>query len=113
MSQKIKMVRGRTEAFEVPVTDAEGVPYELADGESVIFGIKKNAKDNAAIFTKLATHEGSGVYRISLIPEDTESIDPGDYVYDVGLRSGTDFFTIIEISPFTLLPNVTKRSDAT
>lgn len=112
MAQKIEIIRGTSNTFSIDVSDADGRPYVLADGESIIFGIKKKAEDAEAIFVKNATaSEVEGNYVVSIAPSDTENLDCGRYAYDVGLKTGTDFFNVIEPNPFMIQPNITSRGD--
>lgn len=113
MMQGIDMVRGTTVPITVEITDANGSPYALASGEVVLFGIKKEATDAAPIFCKAAVAGSeTGVYSVTIYPEDTLDLAPGRYYYDVGMESGGDFFNIIEPSPFMILPNITGKGDA-
>lgn len=113
MVQGIEIVRGTTVPISLEVTDANGNLYALADGEAILFGIKKEATDAAAIFVK-AAEAGTevGQYKILITPEDTLDLATGQYYYDVGLATGGDYYNIIEPSPFMILPNVTKKGDS-
>lgn len=111
--QKVEIVRGTTNTFHITVYDYTGMPYTLGDGESVVFGIKKNPEqETTPIFTKVAESIGEGVFSVKLCPEDTTALRCGKYYYDAGLDDGTDFYNIIEPSPFWLVANVTHRGCA-
>lgn len=113
MVQGIEIVRGTTLPISLEVTDANGLPHTAAAGEVILFGIKKEATDAAPIFCKAAVAEDeTGVYSITIYPENTQGLAPGRYYYDVGLESGGDYFNIIEPSPFMILPNITGKGDA-
>lgn len=111
MAQKIEIVRGTTNTFQIAVTDAEGREYALVSGEKVVFGIKKNPEDDEAIFVKTITKGIDGIYVATIEASDTEDLDPGKYFYDVGLRSGDKYYNIIEPSTFMILPNITRWGD--
>lgn len=112
MAQKIEVVRGTTNIFNITVTNAEDGIYELLSGEKLLFGVKKNPeKEVDPIISKTVTAITDGVYVVTIDPEDTASLAFGKYFYDVGLESGSKFYNIIEASPFFVQPNVTKRGD--
>ena len=108
MWNKIEIVRGTTVIIQIDVLDAEGNPYELQDGEKLIFGVKRKTADSADIIVKTASVSQDGAYTVTLIPEDTCELPCDKYVYDVGLQSGNDFYNVIESSPFVICGNVTK-----
>lgn len=113
MVQGIDIVRGRTVPLELEITDANGNLYTLAEGETILFGIKKNPTDDAPIFVKAAEAKTApGAYGVTITPEDTLDLVPGGYYYDVGLETGGDYYTIIEPSPITIQANVTAKGDA-
>lgn len=113
MVQAIDMVRGTTVPITLEVTDANGRLYTAGAGERIVFGVKKDPKDKAPIFVLQAVaQDESGQYTITVYPENTQTLEPGRYWYDVGLESGGDYFNIIEPSAFTILPNITKKGDS-
>lgn len=112
MVQHIEIVRGTTLPMELEVTDENGAAYTLGSGEKIIFGVKKKATDQDAIFIKEAAAGGTaGQYTITIEPEDTQDLAPGRYCYDVGLGAGDGYHNIIPPSGFTIRANVTERGD--
>jgi len=111
MAQKIEIVRGTTNTFDITVRDTDGNEYTLADGEKVVFGIKRKLDDSKAIFAKTTTSGKDGVYTVTIEPADTEDLDPGRYFYDVGLLSGTQYYNVVKHKPFIIRANVTSRGD--
>ena len=110
MVQAIEIVRGTTLPMILEITDANGSLYSLGTGERVLFGVKKEPKDESPIFFLTAAAQGAtGQYAITIYPEHTQELEPGRYWYDVGLESGGDYFNIIEPSGFTILPNITSK----
>lgn len=109
MNQRVEIVKGTTKSFDVLITNPSGVPIELASGEQVVFGIKKNENDDDPIFVKTVNSGTNGVFTITIVPPDTENLEPGQYYYDVSLASGNNFYNAIPINPFVIIPNVTKR----
>lgn len=113
MEQDLKIVRGTTQPMALEVTDANGAAYTLGTGERLIFGVKKNPKDKAPIFVKQAKAAGTaGEYTITIEPADTQALTPGRYFYDVGLGRADGYYSIIEPSGFTILPNITSKGDS-
>jgi hypothetical protein len=111
--QPLDMVRGDTLPLALTVTDRNGGLYTATSAEKILFGLKRDKKDDACIFTRQAVGTGEkGQYTITLYPEDTENLEPGVYSYDVGLYSGETSFHIIWPSDFTIEANVTGRGNA-
>ena len=111
MTKKIEIVRGTSQTIEIEVMDEEGNSYTLAEGERLLFGVKRDIKDaNFVIFKQVARTE-NGVYTLDIEPADTLGLEIGRYVYDVGLEKGTKYFPVIKVSPFVIEPNVTKWGD--
>lgn len=110
MAQRIEIVRGTTNDFEVSIVDANGGAYTLAANERVVFGIKRNPEiEETPLFTKTAGILGAGLFSIKLCPEDTASLVCGKYYYDVSVDDGTEFHNVIEPNLFILTANVTHR----
>lgn len=109
--QDIRMIRGRTERFVLAVANADGSAYTLADGEVLRFGVKRMDTRPDCLLVKELTAENAveGGYALTLTPEDTADLVPGHHVYDVGLQSGGDYFTVIEPCDFWLVANVTEK----
>ena len=111
MVQPIEMIRGTTNVFHITITDADGFPYPLKDGEKLHFGVKQNPKDKDLLISKIVTSGTDGGYSVKIDPGDTADLEYGRYVYDVGLESGTEYFNVIEVSTFVIKPNVTEWGD--
>lgn len=109
MAQRIEVVRGTTNTFEISIVDSSGGAYDLGSNEKIMFGIKKKPEDKETIFTKTAEVIGSGLFRVTISPADTEALAFGRYWYDVGLQNGADFYNVIEANPFEILANITSR----
>jgi hypothetical protein len=111
MKQNVSMVRGRTRIFNVRVTDGTGAAYILGTGEKLIFGVKKNYFDSGYLIKKSITSVNAtsepGVYAVVIKPEDTASLTCDIYCYDVGLQSGSDYYSVIDCSHFVIEPNIT------
>lgn len=112
MRQKIEIIRGTSNTFNIAVTDADGNPYTMADGDQIIFGVKEKPEAETLLVRKIALECTDGVCTIELDPLDTLGLAYGRYVYDVGLETGFDYYNIIEASPFYIAPNVTRWGDS-
>lgn len=113
MAQRIEIVRGTTNTFEISIVDSSGGAYDLASNERVVFGIKRNPElEEEPFFTKTAEIVGSGLFTIKLCPDDTASLACGKYYYDVSVDDGTDFHNVIEPNLFIITANVTHRGCA-
>lgn len=112
MTQKLEIVRGTSNTFQIEVRDADGNLYAATGGEKVIFGIKCKPEDPETAVVKTASMSAAGIYVVKLSPEDTEALKCGRYFYDVALQSGEDFYNIIESTPLVILANITKRGCA-
>lgn len=110
--QKVELVRGTSLTLEITITDVYGNPYSMSSGQVVVFGVKQELDDEKLVIKKLVTTGSGGVFKVTLSPQDTESLEPGRYHYDVGLADGSEYHGVIDPNPFILKENVTKRGDA-
>ena len=109
MEQPIKIVRGTTKKFNIQMpNDSDGGAFALLAGEKIVFGVKA-LTDDSPLFTAEATAETDGSFAVKITPGDTADLEPGRYFYDVGLQSGDDFYNVIPLSTFDIVPNVTKQ----
>ena len=110
--QSIKIVRGTTNAFGLALTDGNGAPYTLEMGQVLVFALKVGKTDEQRVLVKKITSAVDGEYYLELSPADTADLEPGKYYYDIGLQHGKSvFYNVIQASPFTILPNITKLGD--
>ena len=113
MKQNISVTRARTHKLKISLTGPGGFPYELVPGEKLIFGVKKTLTDSNYAIIKTVEYDAKledGTYPIELTPSDTESLIPNTaYFYDIGLQSGSAYYSIIDTSKIYLEGNVTKK----
>lgn len=80
----ITMVRGDTAKIAIEITNANGDPYEIQNGDSIRFAAKKKYTDNAVLIQKDVDVED---LILILNPEDTKPLEmgasKGKYVYDI------------------------------
>ena len=109
--QRVEIVRGTSLTLDITITDASGNAFSLESGQKIVFGVKAEFSDETLLIRKLITTGTDGVFKVNLVPADTESLDAGRYYYDVGLVNGSDYLNVIEPNPFIVKENVTKRGD--
>ena len=112
MAQRIEIVRGTTNTFEITITDSSGAAYNLGSNEKVVFGVKEKPTDDALLIVKSAEIIGEGRFQVVINPEDTEALEFGRYYYDVAVDKGIAFFNVIEPNPFMVVQNITFRGCA-
>lgn len=89
----ITMPRGDIRDVQFTVYAANGTVTEY-DFTEIFFTVKEKASDAAALFQKsltggTITKESTGVYSFSIMPEDTDDLNIGRYVFDIELIVGT------------------------
>lgn len=101
----IEMIRGDSVELDVVIyqTDSSGdvIEYIPQEGDDITFTVKRSTKDSEVLIQKHGSH-------ISILPEDTESLEYKKYKYDVQLTlaDGT-VDTIIPPSMFIVRDEVT------
>lgn len=99
----IKLTRGDTAFLRVPIT-REGEEYVVQPTDTLAFSVKKNVRDENFTFQKVVT----GDNLVHIEPTDTAGFPFGSYKYDIQLTTSSgDVFTIVDVSTFEILPEVT------
>ena len=97
----IAMTRGDSES----ITVACSMPF--ADGDTVYFTLRQDA-ESEIVLQKAITEFFDGKAVIPLLPEDTEPLDFGNYLYDIQVtRADGAVTTLIVPSRFRLNEEVT------
>lgn len=98
-NNKIRLTRGDTMRLSINLTNSEGDPIVLSDTDSIIFRLKKNAKNESLLIEK----QGSPVEMLIELDEaDTVDIPFGKYKYEIEVVYEGDHYTIIEYEDFTI-----------
>lgn len=102
----ITMNRADSVYITLTVRDSQGAPYQIRDGDTFYFAAKKKATDtDYAIAPKplaIDTDEnGVTTAVLELVPEDTEQLAFGPYLYDIRMTTKRGTSSII-IKPSTL-----------
>lgn len=87
----ITMNRGDSENISFTVKDAQGEPIEFTLDE-IYFSVKKTANDRNVLFQKRKSDgeivdDGEGGYTFTILPEDTDKLGFGKYVFDIEVIS--------------------------
>lgn len=97
----IRLTRGDYAMFSISILTADGNPYELQDGDTVRFTVKKNTKSSIPLIQKEGTV-------IEILHDDTKDLKYGTYTYDCELtHANGEPDTFIEPTEFELTPEVT------
>lgn len=107
-TKALSVVRGTTSTIRIDVTDANGTPYALGTGEVLRFGVKQDTASTDYLIRKDIT-SGTGSYLVTLTPEDTIGLAVSQYLFDVGLQSGDNYYNIIPATVFDIQANITKK----
>lgn len=103
-NKTIRLTRGDTAYLTIPIATSIGEEYVVGAEDAITFSVKKNVNDVQYLIHK--TVVGSNVLKIE--PIDTKDLAFGKYKYDVELITASgDIFTLIEVSTFEILPEVT------
>ena len=100
----LKLSQGETITLTIELKDENGEPYELGQGEIIIFGVKKDItsttysikKQLTVIDEETAGNQGHRVQRpvryiLNLSDQDT-NITAGRYFFDVGIKTSDNEF---------------------
>lgn len=102
----ITLTRGDTFKAQISITDKDGNPYELQEGDTVRFAMKKSyndADEDVLIVKNIPTD----TLILTLNPEDTKELPFGSYVYDIQLTSAVgEVDTFITKASLTLTEEV-------
>lgn len=106
----IKMIRGDTESIRVAVEKDGGVKLDLVKGDVIYFTVKENYYSEDRKIQKVISEFENGEALITIHPEDTRQLKPGNYVYDIQLnRSNGQVKTIVPKSNFRIEADVTHE----
>lgn len=100
---KITVTRGDTGIISLDLTLPDGTPYEFLEGDSLTLSVKKNVRDTDYILQKTSSRPA-----IIFDHEDTDDIDPGNYIYDIEFRHGLGQVSTIGPDKFIVKYDVTR-----
>lgn len=111
---EIKMARGDMLSKSFVIRTAGDVPYtDVLD--NVYFTVKKSENDYAYKFQKRLSdggiqYMGDGKYEFTIMPEDTNGLPFGNYVFDIELKKA-GMFKRTYFGTFTLTKEVTHQNN--
>ena len=99
---EIKIIRGDTARFKIEILNQNEEPYELQEGDKLVFTVKKNVSTRCIALQKQIMGE-----TFTITHDDTKNMVYGQYVYDVQLtQANGDVTTVIPPSKFKIMPEV-------
>lgn len=102
-NNNISLIRGDSGAFNIAITDTNGSPVELTDGDVLTFTIRRTPRSPTIVLQKIIA-DGE----LDIKPADTEGLTFGAYVYDIELKRADGYVdTVIPPHEFLLLEEVT------
>lgn len=108
-STNVALTRGDSATLCANLMNADGSAYELQDGDTLVLTVKDDASISEHIFQ--LTADGEGVF--TFLPSTTEGMAFGSYKYDIQLTtSDGDVYTVIPVSTFTVMEEVTWSASA-
>lgn len=115
INRDIYLTRGDSAALNIKITNYGcNQPYELSDGDEVFLTVKESYTLESFVFQKRITYtdliDGDIIFKI--LPNDTNSLDFKEYIYDVEIKTSVgDVYTIIPPSIFKIESEVTYASN--
>lgn len=102
VNNSITLTRGDTCVLKLNVVDVRGENYTLQSGDKLTFTLRKKVSSVATLLEKTLEEN-----ILSLNPSDTLTLDFGDYVYDIVLKTATgEVFTVVPTSIFRVASEV-------
>lgn len=115
---KISIIRGSSRTLVLTVRDSDQAVVDLT-GATIYFTVKKSEKETHCLIQKISTtiteieipNPVDGTAKIYLTPEDTFSLAPKSYRYDVWVElSSGERHTVIPPNEFEVTASVTTFS---
>ena len=108
---EIKIYHGTSYTRSMKIIDSNNDPYVHEQNDIVMLTVKHNILQSDYDIQKTASYDAeTDTYTFEFTPEDTENLMPDRYYYDIGLQNGNDFYIIVPMSNFDILPASSQRS---
>jgi hypothetical protein len=112
--QEIEIYRGDNKTYEVTVVDADGAAFNLT-GARIVFSVKSTTNDATYKFQLTSdtiteieiTDAVGGIFKVYLVPDNTNLLRPSKYVYDIEVQITGKIYTIIK-DDFQIRAEVTR-----
>lgn len=103
IGNKIYLTRGDSAFLDIQVKNPDGTDYILAAGDQLLMTVKDSTSSETTRFQHTIV-DGT----VEILPQDTENLPYGDYVYDCQLRTYSGVVqTFIPPSLFRVMEEVT------
>ena len=105
----ISLTRGDSAYINFTLTDINGEPLQLAAGDRVRCQVRKEPVTGELLFDGEVTYSQQGnQITWHIHPSDTANAQIGTYYWDAQVEyANGDIYTFVDVSEFTLLPEVT------
>lgn len=111
---EITVCRGTsfTRSLRILIKDGESLtPYVHRQDDIVTLTVKHNVLQSEPDIRKAASYDSeTDTYTFEFSPSDTENLVPDRYYYDIGLQNDDDFYIVVPLSNFDILPTSSQRS---
>lgn len=102
VGRNIRMIRGDSESITITVTGQQLQPEDVAE-----LTVRRSPRSPKVLHKVAKANVDSNTFVIGFDPEDTSSLQFGDYVYDVQLNLGGYIKTVIAPATLTIGEEVT------
>ena len=110
--EDIYLTRGDSAYLDFPLTDKDGNPIVLGDGDHLRCQVRKEPNGGEVLFEGII--EEGETYTWHIVPSDTKDAPLDTYVWDAQVEySNGDIFTFVNVSNFTILKEVTDEETET
>lgn len=115
MANLSPLYRGDSREYSLSFTDSQGVKIDIT-GWKVYFTLKKNEVDgdsNASVKKDVTEHEAptEGKTKIVLASADTDNLEPGEYHYDIQVKTANGSIMTVAKGRMAIKVDITRRSD--
>lgn len=113
---ELKVYRGDSISWDLVALLTDDTPVDLSSVVGIIFSVKQKVSDAATLFTRMlaggitVTNPTAGVYRLSLINENTNDLEPGTYECDVEVELTADNFFTPARGTLKVLDEITRSA---
>ena len=98
----ITLTQGDSTALTFNFYNSDDTPYNLSSGEKVCLIVKRNFSNPDVVIYKEEINPGENYVTFNLVPEDTESVEWGNYIYNIRIMNGSNVFTPFNTSMFKI-----------
>lgn len=110
---EIYLPRGTSLTLAVQIFENDS-QRAYSDGDSVRLSVKQDVESTSYSIQKNAVYDAENqCYLFTFTPEDTQDLIFDRYWYDIGYQtSDGDFYIVIPMSEFNIIPAVTQKEES-